>query len=102
MKKVIFAAALALSFTGTAFAQSAAMQEAYEANHKPLAEGSGVTATGQETNSQATGHSAATNRSLEAVTAETNGRTTIEKSQSLDELNAEGQSVQAGDALENQ
>ncbi|WP_110666000.1 hypothetical protein [Salinicola halophilus] len=105
MKTVIAAASLAtlLAFSaGSAFAQSAAMQEAYDANDEPLAAGSGITASGDSSESSHSGHSDATNEALDAVQAETDEATGIANAPALDELNAQGQSVQAGDALKTQ
>ncbi|WP_110687907.1 hypothetical protein [Salinicola aestuarinus] len=105
MKKQIFAASVAtlfLGFAGSAFAQSTAMQEAYDATSEPLTAGSGITADGSMIDGDNTGHSEATNASLDAIEAETGEMTQIANAEALDELNAEGQSVQAGESLKAQ
>lgn len=103
MKKVLFSATLAaalIGMSGAALAQSQAMEEAYDANSEPLSQGTGVTASGEH--GTASGHSDATNESMNAVEAETAGKTSIQDSQALDELNADGHSAAAGDAIESQ
>ncbi|WP_251976684.1 hypothetical protein [Salinicola avicenniae] len=105
MRKPLIAAsltALMLGLATSAMAQSEAMEEAYDANNEPLAEGSGVTATGTTDSDTGAGQSAATAESLDAVESETNGLTDIENAEALDEVNADGQSAAAGEALENQ
>jgi|GEM_PF-2026900 len=106
MRKNLITASLAtmmlMGFAGSAIAQSDAMQEAENANDKPLAEGSGITATGKENPDKETGHSEAANQSLDAVDSETNEKTNITDSKELDDIDAEGQSEAAGDAIESQ
>ncbi|WFF42493.1 hypothetical protein EVC62_13840 [Salinicola endophyticus] len=99
---VAFAAALTLGLAGTALADSAALKDAHQANQEPLATGSGVTASGEKDTSSFSGGSDATNQSLDAMESETDGATNIEDSKSLDEINAEGHSVEAGDAIKSQ
>ncbi|KFF49962.1 hypothetical protein [Salinicola sp. DM10] len=95
-------AALTLGLAGSALADSAALKDAQQANQEPLAPGSGVTASGEQDASSFSGGSAATNQSLDAMESETDGATNIEDSKSLDEINAEGHSVEAGDAIKSQ
>lgn len=84
---------------------SDAMNEALNSNEEPLESGSGVTNSGQQGTGnmgEDSGQSDATENSLNAVESETSGTTSIDDSEALDELNADGQSDAAGDALESQ
>ena len=106
MRKNLITASLTaimlMGFAGGAIAQSDAMQEAEDANDKPLAQGDGVTASGKEDADKESGHSDAANQSLDAVESETDEATDVSNSEELDEINAEGQSDAAGDAIESQ
>jgi hypothetical protein len=106
MRKNLITASLTammlMGFAGSAIAQSDAMQEAENANDKPLDEGSGVTASGKEDTDKESGHSDAANQSLDAVDSETDEATDVPDSKELDDINAEGQSDAAGDAIESQ
>ncbi|WP_110687056.1 hypothetical protein [Salinicola aestuarinus] len=85
---------------------SDAMNDALDSNTESMSTGSGV--TGESTMSDAgnmgdnAGQSDATEESLEAVESETDEKTNIENSEELDELNADGQSDAAGEALQSQ
>lgn len=97
-----FTAVLLMGFAGSALAQSDAMEEANDANSEPLSQGSGVTASGHDDSDEASGHSDANNESMDAVESETDEPTDIENADDLDELNADGQSDAAGDAIKSQ
>ncbi|GHB30270.1 hypothetical protein [Salinicola rhizosphaerae] len=105
MKKGLLTATITslilLGATGTAMAQSAAMEDAYDATDEPLAQGDGVTASGESTD-MASGHSAATNESMDAVSAETQDVNNATQTDDLDELNASGHSDAAAEAIESQ
>ena len=96
-------AMLLMGAAGHALAQSEAMEEAYEANEEPLTEGSGVNeSSGKQSDAASGGHSQATEESLNAVESETDETTDVPDSDQLDDINAEGQSDAAGDAIESQ
>ncbi|KAA0016835.1 hypothetical protein F0A16_15150 [Salinicola corii] len=96
------AAMLLMGIAGGAFAQSDAMEEAEQANNEPMNTGSGVTTNGSQASDKASGHSDAANQSMDAVEAETNEKTDIQESEDLDDIDAEGHSDAAGDAIESQ
>lgn len=106
MRKNLITASLTammlMGVAGGALAQSDAVEEANEANSEPLSQGSGVTASGHEDSSMVSGHSDATNESMDAVESETDEPTDIQNSDDLDEINADGQSDAAGDAIKSQ
>ncbi|OLO05314.1 MULTISPECIES: hypothetical protein [Salinicola] len=95
-------AMLLMGAAGHALAQSDAMEKAYDANEEPLTEGSGVTKSNGEQSDTATGHSQAADESMDAVKSETDETTDVPDSDQLDEINAEGQSDAAGEAIESQ
>ncbi|WP_110648928.1 hypothetical protein [Salinicola peritrichatus] len=96
---------LLMGGVGFAHAQSDAMEEAYDANEEPMQSGSGVTDSGHDdmnSMDKETGHSDATDESLDSVKSETDEPTNVPDDQELDELNAEGQSDAAAEAQESQ
>lgn len=95
-------AMLLMGAAGYALAQSEAMEEAYDANEEPLTEGNGVNESSGEQSDATSGHSQATEESLNAVESETDETTDVPDSDQLDDINAEGQSDAAGDAIESQ
>ncbi|WP_110710087.1 hypothetical protein [Salinicola sp. CR57] len=95
-------AMLLMGVAGSTFAQSDAMEEAEQANEQPMASGSGVTTEGGQASDKASGHSDAANQSMDAVDAETDEKTDIQQSDDLDDINSEGHSDAAGDAIESQ
>ncbi|WP_162617946.1 hypothetical protein [Salinicola halophilus] len=85
---------------------SDAMNDSLDSNTEAMEGGSGVTnqsdASDPGNMGEDAGRSDAEEESLEAVESDTDEKTNIDDSEALDDLNADGQSDAAGDAIESQ